>query len=353
MNNARAPRIRPSIIRGIAVVLLSTLIASAYIPGARYLLAAGHMGRMEVGDFGCDYDEDSGPITQLDPGGAAALAGLKLGDRIDLDAMAPEYQRDVDWRETSLPGKRSEWHILRGRKSFVAQLVSQPHFVDPDHVLWKNIQRFIALLSLIVGSLLLLRRPGKMTLGFYLFCVSLTAWIIPFLFMHGGWLIATHILTIALEMIGAVGFLIFALRFPHDVATGWRRRIDASAPLLYTGAAVLSLVCSISHRALSEPINPIWEVTLYAVFALAVAVLVSSLLSSSEEKQPIRWAIAGCILGSVGIPLRFLLDTHVNAPDWLWHGAHLLPILTPIAAAYGVLSSAREEPVPTPARRTT
>jgi hypothetical protein len=340
-NDARTSQARTSSIQRIAIILLSAAIVSFNAPAFFKILTAG-----PVGSFGCSYDY-SGTVTDVSPGGAAALAGLKVGDRIDLDAMAPEYQRDVDYAQSYLPGKTSEWVIVRGEKSFVARLVSQPYFTDAETIRDNVVSRLVAILSIIVGSFLLLLRPSKMAFGFYLFCLGLPFWDIPFLYLHWGWAVAIHILSYVFETVSAVGLLVFALRFPHDMATGWKARIDTSTPFVYLGSAMIAVAAAISHRGFSSPVNIVWEVTIYATFAAATAAFGSTFLRSlGNDKRLLRWTIVGCVLGSADVPLKLGLNTHfADAPAWVWHFSDFLLILIPIAVAYWAVRTRPEKPV--------
>jgi hypothetical protein len=329
-----------SIVRVTTVLLLSAVAVSASIPFFFHEATSRPWGY-----YGFEGDV-SGTIIDVKPGGAAALAGLKAGDRIDLAAMPLEYQRDYNETASFSPGKISEFQVVRGSKHFAVRLVSQPGRMSRSHFIWGTIQRITTVVTVIIGSLLLLFRPSKMTWGFYLFCLSSVAWDAPFLFLHWGWLTAALTLKNLLFMLGPLGFLVFALRFPRDVAAGWKGRIDTFAPVLTVALAVTTsasaggagLMPTASMWA-SQTLQRTAEVAVTIMYVAAAAALTSTFLTSSgEDRQRLRWVIAGCMVGFAGFPLQYLVYNAAfpQIPEWIARAVSPLPVLIPLAVAYGI-----------------
>jgi hypothetical protein len=332
-----------SIWKGLGVVAASvTLVAIMMIPVLVHRATA-----IPWGDLGFNTQERYKfvEITDVDPGSPAARAGLKPGDRIDVTATPLRYRNDIFTGMTDMPGDVSELRVTRAGRSFVAHLVSG---ADPANThaegVWVSLSRLRVPLMVGTGLTLILLRPSWMTFGFFVFCLSRLGWFGVELYLGGLSAIVFRGLVSALDVLGAIGFLVFALRFPRDNPTGWKHGVDAATPYL-CGLAILPLIGTISARvfgAALAPIDPTIEIVSYGLFAVAAAAIIDTFVrSSGEDRQRLRWVIAGCILGVSTGPLIAALgyiNAGLDSQEWgIWVIRIFLPLLLPLAIAYGVL----------------
>jgi hypothetical protein len=351
MKDASSHSIRTSLFRqspwvAVGVVLISvTLMVTSSVPIIAHLVTLHPWG---VFGFTTEQLDTALPyewlrINDVASGGAADRAGVKPGDLIDMRETPFQYHRDIYWLDSYAPGKALELHVVRAGKPLVARLVSQPQkWTRADRIAaWLSRLRVVVLI--LTGLLLLLLRPSKMTWGFYIFSISSLGWRGTEYYLPWDWAIGWRVFGDVLNQIGPIGFLAFAIRFPRDVAIGWKRGIDAAMPYLYLGFGLVGLLWSWPSGSIYEKyldpelINQFAEASTYVIVGLAAGALVDTLLrSSGDDRQRLRWVVAGCIIGFASYPQKLFLT--FDLPGWEGNIVfNILPLLIPLAVAYGVL----------------
>ncbi|MDQ6767848.1 MAG: hypothetical protein M3Z41_08570 [Candidatus Eremiobacteraeota bacterium] len=161
-------------------------------------------------------------------------------------------------------------------------------------------KRVSASLFIIVGALLVLVRPCRMTWGFFLFALGSnggTPYILQYIAppsFDAGFFVLTHIIQ---DGLGTAGFWMFASRFPSDVASGWRLKIDRWAPL---AGLIASIAGSLSYVAIFQGWRS-FQTWVNAYFYLSEALLTVGMLTliggyfriSASERQRLKWVVGG------------------------------------------------------------
>jgi hypothetical protein len=193
-----------------------------------------------------------------------------------------------------------------------------------------------ALLFIALAVTMVWQRPSKMTWGFFLYA----NWFNPGQYFvlyaelqHWPYaLLAQEVLQALAQALGYAGFVIFAIRFPHDrVAPKWRAWETWYVPV---GAFVLFVLSLLSFAAgvgfRSEYINR-WSYTLgYAVaFGVLLILRVRRKEMPPEDMQRARWVHWGCRVGLVA----FVFADSNMATDW-W-----TPLWEPLCARQDWLSN--------------
>ena len=301
------------------------------------------------GEFGLTVTSAAGPfVDSIVPGSAADNAGIKLGDRVD----RPQALRDrlaLTEFIAPRPGERMTINVLRGNQGRTLTLTARPlaRLTTTDSLLLflKHISMFVLL---VVGLILVLLRPSKMTWGFYLVALSMVLILGDDRFFSGTALgLLVQIIDRIILPAGAIGFLIFCVRFPHNATTGWRKVIDSLAPYLLVALVALFATQNILHVAFIWPA----ELLRFADYAVPAVVLAcftagtSSLLitySSARglERQRLNWVVLGglcALIATAGDVITIPLSGEVAIQSAWLRALDLLYVALPLAVAYAVI----------------
>lgn len=293
-----------------------------------------------MGDFGTAINTQ-GLITSVESGSAAAQAGVTAGDRIDFDAMAARYQRDAYYGMSYAPGVTSVWMVQHRGKTSAVKLRSRPFIPFSNFARFTRILRFIAgCLFAGLGGLLVLLRPSKLTWAFFLYGISAnTGSVLAFLLMLPAsisfvWAMAFNML----QGVGFAAFAIFALRFPSDEVSGWRRSAEFAAIIAAVPMTLIEAYTS-GFVATSALFDRLFFGMSLALYLLAVCAFASNFLRArGAERERLRWVVAGCAVGFPAVlSAYFLNNTGLAWPLWLQDVVFLLTTLIPITVAYAVI----------------
>ena len=161
--------------------------------------------------------------------------------------------------------------------------------------------------------------PSRMTIGFFLFAM----WFNPGqYFVLYAWLQTHPVLLLVQEVLQAIaqgagyaGFLIFALRFPHDRRAHRLRRIEGVAILSGVVLALLQLASFLN--VLGVPTEIITRAAILCGYAVAIAAFVIVRLrlryQSPLDYQRMRWVLWGC---AIGIPAFIFADSNEATSIW-------------------------------------
>ncbi|MEO9169737.1 MAG: hypothetical protein ABI282_07830, partial [Candidatus Baltobacteraceae bacterium] len=286
-------------------------------------------------------------VTNVSPHGPAAQAGIRVGDRIDLSAMSMRDRRHLYgavYANSATPGEPLSLAVDSGghrRDVTLRSRVLERTFAD-------NATDVILILSqcafVLIASLLVLIRPGGMTWAFYIYSISTTglstllnAYVsLPLFVLQFG----------AASFFGGVraaAFAIFALRFPRDSVSGWKRGMQTSLIPIAVVLGILGFYAGTAPTVLGRitgGFNAFVAVIDFAVYALGVGAFIFTYARAKRgDRHRIKWIVAGLVTGfagSVGFDLiRWLLPGAVSIP--LYNAMYSLNVFLPITLAYAIV----------------
>jgi hypothetical protein len=298
------------------------------------------------GTFGMELSGRT--VAQVDPGSSAQHAGLRPGDTIAGDLSTSDRVRL--YMQHPPPGEKLTLHVQRGRATRIVTLEAQPdpYSISDAFLVFLNACAYLAIL--LFGASIILMHPSLMTWGFGLFCITALAPTTLAQAQLAGqpplvWVAVTGAQTI-LYNVGAIGFLIFAFRFPGDVARDrWRAIVLRYTPVLVLACVTLDSINMIQwSRGTYQNWIDYLEYGLYvAIFVLSGAALVETYLrSSGSDRSRLHWALLGVgvgyalfIVNNIGYELNVL-----GGQQWaqaLISVSGMLEIVVPIAVGYAIL----------------
>ena len=307
--------------RTVIVVGLAGFVLGTTLPN---ILAA--TSGISNGTYGM-YVDLAGIAYQVEPGLPAAQAGIVDGDKIEPISFD---DRAYLSNNIVMPNTPARLIVRHGNSARELTLVSTQGSAAAT-VLITVIKRLTTLAFIIVGSVLVLLRPSRMTWGLFLFTLSATGNAGSLYFLIFGprvWVPLSSILG-AIYAVGGLGLWIFAARFPKDEAPGWRGFFDRAAPWLAIPlfATVIPYWLILLTGKTSGPLA-IWFAQYFAVAVESVGILIlvaSYFQQRGEARQRVKWVVAGFAVGYLADgAISILSDPHVH----LWPVA-LLPSLTP------------------------
>lgn len=192
------------------------------------------------------------------------------------------------------------------------------------------------------GAVLIGLDGRPMTLGFGAFCIFSTGPVfIAQDHLHGltaiESVIATAAMTIAYDL-GAIGFALFALRFPDDRLVGRRARAASWLPGVAIAFVALGIVNAIRSAA-GQP--DLWgnaaEYVLYvAVFVVsAISIYGIFRVSSGAQRARMWWVVVGAAIGYAAL-LGYNAGYFFHWPV-LEYGAGICEIAIPVMVGYAIL----------------
>ena len=339
LQSTKQPSPWTALLRIVLVVVLGLWTLTTIVP------ALGSVWRPQ-GELGMRADYD-GRIMEVDPNGAAGHAGVAAHDRIDLARTPKENRRyAAPNAPPPQPGAAIELGILHAGQFKTVTIHARSAMLSTA-ARWGIVGRIVqALVYVVVGGLLVLLRPSRAAWGFYLSCLGINQPPAQTygLFSHELAIVvavSAHVLFAA----GTTGFLIFALRFPHDRVSGWRRALEQLAPLIFLITAFLFLYADFAPTLFAVPAEAMQVLALLwgsAVGATVFFALVNTYVHGDpQDRQRIRWVIVGfgvgvgcaSFAGILGYSSLVSLPGAVAAANILL----FLTIIEPITVAYAVI----------------
>lgn len=136
-------------------------------------------------------------------------------------------------------------------------------------------------------------------------------------------------------------FIIFALRFPSNVCTGWKRVGERAVLAIEAVLMSLALYSAIGVLVLAHGIVAIGHglaLVYDAGYVAGAAVFVATIVSATPQERPrIMWVILGFIFGYGGVVVLNLLGSLALPPIPVYNMLQTLNILVPIAVTYAIL----------------
>jgi hypothetical protein len=312
----------------ILVIALSLIVLAVFMPAA----TGGWQTR---GTFGMRIERAENLVRDVVPGSPAWNAGILPGDRIDIGALGVAGHLTL---MAPHPGARLTLGVVRGaavRDVTLTAVVAQ----RSGTLRWLIAGEFVSTAAfIVVGALLVFLRPAPMTWWLWLFCAGIVPVndlldfysFFPTQLQAAAWLFAR----IFLGGFSVFPLMPFVLRFPNDRITGWRQRvrvpaIGLTAVLLvfYSSIAWVGLRRGLDHYSLLNA-APALAVYLFS----AVLLLLTYTKSHGAERQRLKWAVSGMLVG-------FVAQVFVYVPGPLWQAplAGVVSIVMPLSVVYATL----------------
>ncbi|MDB5028710.1 MAG: hypothetical protein JWO66_2399 [Candidatus Eremiobacteraeota bacterium] len=271
-------------------------------------------------------------VDAVAPGSGAAAAGLARGDRL----IPPiPYRLRVTNGPTTL-------HVVRNG---IARTLTVVPRAAPLPLVRKIVfvaKAAVALLFLSLGSLLVLMRPSPMTWCFYLWCANARHFSIGEYWLGSDAIAAfAGYSSILLAAVSIPLILVFAARFPNNVAPGWRATAERVA---YVFLALF--VCYWAYYVVGDQlglpeqvVHDAWSASIAFVYLTASLVLVATYLSSSgADRHRLGWVLVFpvvLVLRVVAVTLRE--SARFWYPAWIDDLSVLLGACVPVAVTYAVI----------------
>jgi hypothetical protein len=196
---------------------------------------------------------------------------------------------------------------------------AQPAPLAPTARFWLALDETFGVIVIWLAFKLVWDRPSRMTLGFFLFAMwfnpgqyfTFYAWLQG----HPIWLLIEEALQAIAQGAGYAGFVIFALRFPHDRTEPNLRGVERIAVALGGISAFLQLASF--ANAFGVPTELVTRCAILGGYAVALCaffiVLYRMKHQSPIDYQRMRWVLWGC---AIGLPAFIFADSNEATSLW-------------------------------------
>jgi hypothetical protein len=324
--------------RGLVIVILS-LAFLALMDGPDLRRCFDH----PLGLWGIYYNFHA-VVTDVDP--QAAISGVRPGDMLDLARASPVQRNGFITIGAADPGEQVRAPMLRNGRPFIATITTFAEGSDTIDMVW--LRDSVALFVALLGTIVLLRRPGPATWGFFYLALVGTGPINVVYIVGPMWW--RHVALMAADVAAILpqyGALFFALYLLHDGPLPRWRRIAAIAS--FAAACVALSVSFLRTQAQWASPHPEPAVSIaYGLLAIVPWVAAPTLLvatyyeSAPDVRARLRWIIGGFLLsaacfavdqlgtqGNLGIiPMSYVVHSLLTCAE---------AVLIAIPVAYAVL----------------
>lgn len=296
--------------------------------------------------FTADYD---GHIMSVEPGSPAAATGLAIRDKVNLAATAFRYRRYVG----QYPGGYSfvkvdsavTLSVLHNGELRRVTLLPVPLQLTPLDKALVVVRLLGGLLFIVIAAGLVLLRPSPMTWGFFFYALAVNPGSngLYFALLPAKLFVVARILYNVEIAVGYAGFLMFALRFPHDVARGWRSTVERLLPYLIALLVARAIYAGIAALVLGVPSEVLavagWSASALMYFSGLGCFVATYLESPGEARQRIKWVIVGFAVGFPAFVIAYSFGgTELLPPNrfWAYEALTSLNALVPLTVGYAV-----------------
>ncbi len=303
---------------------------------------------LRPGDFGVTTDS-SMRVTDVDSPGAAYDIGARVGDRFE-DVNSFESRLYLQRVRNPAPGQRLKVHVKRGNGSSRSVILVAD--MDPFHA--SDVAAYFPwvvadLIFVLVGSILVLLRPSKMTWAFFFYCVGAAPGILLGYYWLPAWLVfATCVFVNILQALGFAAFLVFCVRIPNDRSVGgWRFVERVVAPLFFAGLLIYGIVINLSIAGVLHAdiiAGRIQGVILDSTYAIGLLALFATLFRErGPDRRRVAWIVAGFIVAlaariaiGVAAPGSSIYTGLAGDTGWLTDIV-VLEVAIPLTVAFAVI----------------
>ncbi|MDQ6825389.1 MAG: PDZ domain-containing protein, partial [Candidatus Eremiobacteraeota bacterium] len=295
-------------------------IASATLAVVLFVFSAMHSldwNPAHYGEFGLTLGSPptGGPnVTGVVLGSPADRAHIRIGDVV----VRPSTLRDrllVQQWFPPKPGERITFAITRGgeRRTVTLEARRVPPLSRNDAA-GAILQAVVFLVFTSIGLVLVLLRPSKMTWGFYLVAYALAFASSTYFFFIQDippvWQLPLMEVNNVFVDAGAIGFLIFCLRFPADAPTSWRRALERFAPYVLIMVWLVNVARDLGgtnmwpDRQVSS-LTQVFNFTWLILFISGTGAFLATYFGAREpEKHRVKWVALGFVFTfSAALPL--------------------------------------------------
>jgi len=301
-----------------------------------------------LGSFGY-LTNANGEITSVSPGSPAAASAMHVHDKIDLATESLEFRRYAVGPLTlaPAPGTKIELKLQTADGPRLINMTAVAESLSAGDKFTVVMRTLGALVFVVVGGALVLIRPSALTWGLYFYMIGLNPGsdaVVDALLPPSAYIVNWS-LEFAAIAAGYVGFLVFALRFPHEAVTGWRRVASRATPWIAATVLGLSLYSTLAPFIFavgSEFETGLFFTIVPVIFIAGFIALVATYFNvRGIDRQRIKWVILGFAIGVPGFVLGALFDIVSWIPFqvqyWLTGSLLLLNLFVPITVAYAVI----------------
>ncbi len=286
-------------------------------------------------------------VVDVDPGGSAERAGIRIGDRIE-GSVSFADRLFLQGLRNAPPEQSFAWRIRGKHGAHVVSINVGTMEVDAPDVANGFVLAIVDLIFVLVGSILVLLRPSKMTWAFLLSCVALAPGFAFFYYWLPAWLdYGASAITDVLQSVGYGAFLVFCVRAPNNRASGkWRYLESVGAPLIVAGLLACNGVVHLSIIGVlhAEPIagaiqDGIWNATYVAGM---LALIATFWREGGAGRNRVGWIIAGFALAFVARGGANFADRYgplfwPGLASWLGLVPGVFQLAIPLTVAYAVV----------------
>ncbi|MFQ5767417.1 MAG: PDZ domain-containing protein, partial [Acidobacteriota bacterium] len=332
--------------RRVAPLLLGGVAGLALLLGVLNFYARGSTEWPATGVVWADAPEGVFAL-QIDPRGAAALAGLKVGDHLlELDGAPVTSALEAEAAPWETPaGKVLSLKVRRGRR--ILKIDLDPLAQEGEGQLYAYVAT-VGLFFLASGIYLLYRLGvGRIPLHYYLLCLAAFA---VFSFSHTGegtWLDWTFY---SLDTLGRLLFpalmLHFVLIFPGRPRSSLFWPLLIYSPALLFGLVTIWMVPLGGALRTASPVLSMehldsWELLYTAVFfiaCMAVLAIRSTRATILSDRRQLRWMAWGLGLGMMPFVVFYLVPRGLEVQTPPPASLSVLPlIILPLAFSAATL----------------
>ncbi|HEX5275161.1 MAG TPA: hypothetical protein VFW34_07785 [Candidatus Rubrimentiphilum sp.] len=227
-------------------------------------------------------------------GPSAAAAGVKVGDRIDLAGKSPSQRYAALYPLSANPGAVVLLPLTSREGHYTARIKTAPEIPNVPVIVMRQLA---ALLMLILGAFLVLKRPNIATWAFFIFALNGGGPVNDFYLLGPVWWFPigdlwSGLLTWVPPFFGAV----FALHLLHDgPLPAWRRRVE----LAIYAVMIAAVGCGAAEVALFVYLGIDWGegtfistgLTLLAYLSIPAILVATYAESKPSTRERLRWVI--------------------------------------------------------------
>jgi len=318
--------------------------------GLFYSIGLLPFGSQGPGYYGMEAD-DGLTVGEVDPGWPAYKAGIVEGDTLDERHTPFDSRRAAGWGwQLPAVGAHETLRIIHKGNSRPVTLTAARlrDLVDPVDKIVARSQGLVGAIYVILGALLVLLRPSKMTWAFFIYCVGVnpaTLEPISLLYWIPHWLWNTLAIgSEALKYVGFAAIVVFAARFPLDRAAGKLQHAVQIGALLFLAVFLPeALYSGIAPIALFKAEPPLFrhaaDIAINIGYLAALAAFIAMYRQADAVvKQRMRWVIMGFAVGyGVRVMLHIPEDLGLAIPPWIPLIQTFLSLAIPVSVVYSIL----------------
>jgi hypothetical protein len=233
-----------------------------------------------------------GVVTEAGP--AAVAAGVSVGDRVDLAGKTPEERNSALTPETADAGTPLDMPLVSRGRHYTARITTTPETPNVPVIVLRELA---ALLMLILGALLVLKRPNIATWAFFIFALNGGGPVNDFYLVGPVWWFPigdlwSGVLTWVPPFFGAI----FALHLLHEgPLPPWRRLVEF---VIYAVMAA-AVACGAVEIVLFVYFGIDWGegtfistgLTLLAYLSIPAILVATYAESKASTRERLRWVI--------------------------------------------------------------